>query len=289
MSFRIKEIIKTALIGCIILIYISLSVSAAELPGKTCNLNEPYIEWSLPYSDFDSNPYDVIAYAVFTHEETGEIKRSLMFYDGQDTWKFRFTGTKPGHWTFKTEGPGTLDGYFGSVSVRKNSTTNNGFLVSKNIWSNLRPGNNSGSSPYDNNASITLEGVTEYVNIKDQIKTYQVFWFEKKRYSTEYVRDNDLTDNETGAQFLFVDPIKTYPISVCLRDKKYQHYIFYSEQIAEVRMNLSSSGLHLPAVAIDTKLPYKEIRIGKLDNAEQVWKAPYKSNWVVAVGKFPDR
>ena len=40
------------------------------------------------------------------------------------------------------------------------------------------------------------------------------------------------------------------------------------------------------AVAVDALKPYKEIDLGTLEAAEQTWKAPHKSDWAVAVGRF---
>ncbi|MFQ5676055.1 MAG: hypothetical protein ACE5G1_09180, partial [bacterium] len=53
------------------------------------------------------------------------------------------------------------------------------------------------------------------------------------------------------------------------------------------------SGSH-SAVAVDTKLTYAELDLGRLDPIDQVWNAPYKSDWAIAVGNFstdelPDR
>lgn len=93
-------------------------VQSKDLPEKTAVHGKPFTEWTLEYPEAEGNRYDVIASATFTHEESGETKRSLMFYTGQgDTWKLRFTGTKTGHWTIETEGPGNLGGWRGTVRV----------------------------------------------------------------------------------------------------------------------------------------------------------------------------
>jgi len=61
------------------------------LSERTGRLNEPYFEWELRYEDPPHDPYDVVAFATFTHEATGERRRSTMFYAGDGAWKFRFT------------------------------------------------------------------------------------------------------------------------------------------------------------------------------------------------------
>lgn len=39
-------------------------------------------------------------------------------------------------------------------------------------------------------------------------------------------------------------------------------------------------------VAVDTLKPYRELDLGMLEPGKQTWKAPYRSDWAVAVGRF---
>jgi hypothetical protein len=56
-----------------------------------------------------------------------------MFYDGGDTWKFRFTGTRTGTWTFTTSSDDPeLDGFSGTVDVTDNTSSEiRGFLTTQ--------------------------------------------------------------------------------------------------------------------------------------------------------------
>ena len=54
-------------------------------------------------------------------------------------------------------------------------------------------------------------------------------------------------------------------------------------------MDLSNMKGPQPAVAVDTTKEYHEITIGMLNNKEHVWKAPYRSDWAVAVGNFGEK
>ena len=67
-------------------------------------------------------------HAVFTHEG-GEVKRSLMYYAGEDAYWFRFTGTKTGKWNITTEGPGALGNQTGVVQVKEGPEVRKGFPV----------------------------------------------------------------------------------------------------------------------------------------------------------------
>lgn len=558
MNYGSSKVVRGGLIVVVTAVMTFVNLANAALPDREALLNEPYVEWTLAYEGDDGNPYDVISYALFTHEKSGVTKRSLMFYDGDGNWRFRFTGTRLGRWTITTTGPGVLGGRTGAVVVHETPEPRNGFLGSEgrawiwlganrtfvpqlvmneppsaywrdgtldvdkieshlkefivetgftgfhfdsgcgrwfdieayeghethenpdlrtfeffdeflvrsyragaathiwlwsggtrniggsmsepyqrivryvaarlgpipgwsmgysydmefwsrnpvaeiqpwydfmkeqlggwpiilgaradeydmtneemqrgigsetrhrplsevywkgdyvghydyrvaypwyvkvlesddkphfsedrfrirhnerfmgkdytpemtvrglwhstmaggvaNIWGNLRPHDNTrrGSMPYDNNAEGNIRGVSFRVNIKDQIKTYSRFWFAEKRFSSELVIDNRLTDNKIGVEFLLDDIV---PISVCLRDEGYQRYIFYSEETQHIRMDLSGSDSPLLAVAVDAKQPYQEINLGRLDPKEHVWEAPHPSHWAIAVGDFDD-
>jgi hypothetical protein len=81
----------------------------------------PYLEWSLHNPSYSGNPYDLVATVTFSHAASGSRHITGMFYDGDSTWKFRFSGTLPGQWTFTThsEDP-DLNGHSGTVNVQPN-------------------------------------------------------------------------------------------------------------------------------------------------------------------------
>ena len=548
-------------IGYLLLLLMPSQVYGQELENKSAYLNKPYVEWEIPWEEARGNPFDVIAKAEFTHASSSEKKTSLMYYAGNNIWRFRFTGTKEGTWNVETTGPGNLGGHKAAVNVKAAEKTYNGFLDSEgtrwiwtgsgkehlpqlvmrkrlhdywqdgkvdtsyiedniqefivetgftgyhlqyiaatwfdinkpgnntrplgadanpdpksfttleeiitrvyhsggfthlwlwgsdyenwggkggpkgiggpmsdadkrlnryiaarlgpipgwtmgygfdlhkwagaaemqewyafqkqhlggwqhiigaraddddklspverspvsaiywkgdyvghydyrvaypwyvevmeaadrpqmsedrfrirwhakqfyekdystdmtitgmwhatmaggvgNTWGNLLPHNNNsrGSQPYDNKATMTLRGHDVVVDIKDEIKTYSTFWFEKNRFSGNLIRDNKLTGDKTGDHVLST---KGKPISVCLRDKKHTRYVFYTEDAQEIMMDLSGSNESLKAVAVDTRKPYKEIDLGKLSPEDQTWQTPYESDWAIAVENFSE-
>ncbi|MBD3275271.1 MAG: DUF5060 domain-containing protein [Candidatus Marinimicrobia bacterium] len=154
-----------------------------------------------------------------------------------------------------------------------------------NIWGNLLPHNenNLGSDPYDNRAEATIRGTRVLVDIKGAIQTYHTFWFEKDLFTTDLIRDNDLTGNNPGEGVLEAENIS--PVQVCLRDSDYNRFIFYAEQTKSIRMDLRSMPRALEAVAVDTRQSYKEYQLGTLD--PQLYSSaelPYESDWVIAIG-----
>jgi hypothetical protein len=95
-------------------------------------------EWSIENADFDGNPFDLIANVEFSHADSGESRTTEMFYASDNTWCFRFTGTRPGRWSFTARcdgGNGTsldseLDGISGTVTVsRKPEGLGRGFIT----------------------------------------------------------------------------------------------------------------------------------------------------------------
>lgn len=105
----------------------------------------PFGEWTVENSSYTGNPFDIQARVKFVHP-SGETRTTGMFYDGNDTWKFRFAGTQRGEWTFTTQCDGKagtsadpdLDGLTGKVSVKKNPNPEaHGFLTNvgnKWVW-----------------------------------------------------------------------------------------------------------------------------------------------------------
>lgn len=89
-----------------------------------------YIEWDISNSSWSGNPFDLVASATFTHSASGEVRTTEMFYDDNDTWKFRFTGTRTGQWSFSTSSSDPeLNGHSGTVSVSSNPNSDiRGFL-----------------------------------------------------------------------------------------------------------------------------------------------------------------
>ncbi|MHC4124703.1 MAG: DUF5060 domain-containing protein, partial [Planctomycetota bacterium] len=73
--------------------------SAGDGQGK---IYQP-VEWKFKNIKYQGNPFDVVAKAVFTHNDTGEKITAELFYDKGNCFKLRFTPTKTGQWRFVTE------------------------------------------------------------------------------------------------------------------------------------------------------------------------------------------
>lgn len=103
----------------------------------------------------------------------------------------------------------------------------------------------------------------------EQLRTHYTFWHDNGRFLLDMERANRMTNG-----------------GYVLRSASKRHYVFYKEDASVVRMDLRGIEGKQPAVAIDTKEEYKEIELGKLDAKEQSWRAPYRSDWAIAVGDF---
>ena len=91
-----------------------------------------FIEWTVNNSSYDGNPFDVNAEVLFTHENSNEVRKTEMFYDGNNTWKFRFTGTKTGTWKFhSSSNDPELDKLSGTINIAEGIGDKRGFIISK--------------------------------------------------------------------------------------------------------------------------------------------------------------
>ena len=90
-----------------------------------------YEEWTLENTTWTGNPFDVLASVTFVHSRTGLQHKTQMFYAGDNQWKFRFTGTRTGAWSFSTlSSDPDLNGHTGSLIVGQRTDPNvKGFLT----------------------------------------------------------------------------------------------------------------------------------------------------------------
>ena len=68
-----------------------------------------------------------------------------------------------------------------------------------------------------------------------------------------------------------------------------RRFIFYREEADSIRMDLTGMAGPQPAVAVDTLKPYAELDLGTLPPGVHTWKAPYVSDWAIAVGEFAEK
>lgn len=120
------------------------AVESGEFEKRTATQWYPCEQWQVDDVSVGdaTNPFDVVARVTFEHDESGKTIRTGIFYDGDGTWKFRFTGTKLGRWHFETSSADVadLDGLSGVVEVEPNddAVLGRGFVANKDhqwIWS----------------------------------------------------------------------------------------------------------------------------------------------------------
>ncbi|MFW5658300.1 MAG: DUF5060 domain-containing protein [Bacteroidota bacterium] len=112
-------------------IAINIHTFSQKLDPIETTLWSPYAEWALKKQSWKGNPFDVSAHVEFQHQKSGETITTGMFYAGDSTWKFRFSGTKPGKWTYRSKSNDpTLNGVSGEINVKPNPNKNvHGFLT----------------------------------------------------------------------------------------------------------------------------------------------------------------
>ncbi len=103
-----------------------------------------------------------------------------------------------------------------------------------------------------------LDGAGDYKN-KDALKCFSVFWRDKKRFKREMIVDTTLS--------------KAY----CLTD--YSNYVFFQEETDKIDFNFK--GRRKRVIAVDTKMKYRELDLGRLRGGQHIFEAPYLSDWVL--------
>ncbi len=123
---------KTGMLSLLTILLLSSSIQARSFGTRQSQIWQT-LDWKIENVDCQGNPFDVVASATFTHVDTGRTRTTGMFYAGDKTWKFRFTGTLAGKWQFLTAGnTADLNGHTGTITVRKNSDPKiKGFLTHK--------------------------------------------------------------------------------------------------------------------------------------------------------------
>ena len=117
----------------IIILFISGNALSDEKTEKSLLINSvtisdtsvfqwtPYLEWSIQNPTYSVNPFDLEARVNFSHTKSGETHSTGMFYTKDNVWKFRFTGTRTGEWSFVTHSEDIdLNGLTGKVIVHLN-------------------------------------------------------------------------------------------------------------------------------------------------------------------------
>ncbi|NIA13801.1 MAG: DUF5060 domain-containing protein [Nitrospiraceae bacterium] len=99
-----------------------------DLGARTVQMWET-VDYRLSNPTWSGNPFDLVATVIFVHAQ--ETRTTEMFYVGDDTWKFRFVGTRTGIWNFTTvSSDADLDGHTGSLLVGpRRNTAIKGFLT----------------------------------------------------------------------------------------------------------------------------------------------------------------
>lgn len=128
-----------------------------------------------------------------------------------------------------------------------------------NIWGNFLPQeegidyetlNKKGSKPY---------------KIKDQIKTHSLF------FENRFLKDFE--SQKEGETLILMTPGN-------------ERIIIYTENTDEINFQKIASFPKGPIIAVDTRRPYEELHLSQ-EKINQNWKAPYKSDWAIAIGDFP--
>jgi len=71
-----------------------------------------------------------------------------------------------------------------------------------------------------------------------------------------------------------------------LFDPAKERMIVYAEDQREFQIDMTAFAAPQPVIAIDTKTPYFEFQLGEFAPEAHHWRAPYVSDWALAIGRF---
>lgn len=126
-----------------------------------------------------------------------------------------------------------------------------------NIWGDLLPSDNGGSTPYDN---------------AEQLKTYSEFFFERDRYRLGMTIDNGLTTDASHYVLRDGDAL----------------LVVYAEDTDVIEIDLSGFELPLSVIAVDAMESYAEIDLGIFEPGLVTIDLSASSNWALAITPIPE-
>lgn len=131
MTVRRWAMTTAVALGC--LTAVASDSTTGTLPSMQGIVHEPFVEWRVEVAEIDGlSPWDVRAFAVFTHRDEGHVYRVPWFYTGDGAFELRFTGPLVGLYDIETNSSdvAALDGLSGDVTIDMNPNPDaKGFLT----------------------------------------------------------------------------------------------------------------------------------------------------------------
>ena len=114
------------------ILLLSSSIHALDFDNREALIWQT-IDWQIENVAYSGNPFDVVATVTYTHQGTHLTRTTEMYYDGNNVWKFRFTGTLAGRWSLTTKSNvPELNNHKAVVTVSRNQNPRfKGFLTHK--------------------------------------------------------------------------------------------------------------------------------------------------------------
>lgn len=143
MPIKIKSIFFKQLAITVFVFFVTPKITLGEeLIQKSGKMWELF-EWEIKNTSWSGNPFDLLSTVTFVNESNQETRKSRMFYAGNNIWKFRFTGTYIGKWSFLTSSEDSdLNNHRGSIIINKNTNPNiKGFLTHNGNQYAIKTGN----------------------------------------------------------------------------------------------------------------------------------------------------
>ena len=209
-------------------------VCGADLGHRAGRQWRPYLEWNVTNETFEGNPFDLVATVTFVHSESSEKRTTEMFYDGDHTWKFRFTGTRPGNWRLTTSSADPeLDGRRGTITVAPNDYAYGFVTHVGNKWA--RPSGSDGALQAFVPQYVMYDGPAAFYGkpkkIDDDIRTFIVEHGFTGFHVPVFCRWFDLEQERSNA--------------IRASDPNPDHRTFQSLELLICKVHAAGGGVHL--------------------------------------------
>ena len=228
--------------------------TATDFGNRQVTQYEPYLEWQINNVNYSGNKFDVVATVTFTHS-SGASHTTEMFWDDNSTWKWRFSGSETGNWSFTTSSDNnSLNGHTGTVTVTPNNDSKvKGYIrasgpqeLRKWTWSKdnraFVPNYDMYTIPsefYNNNNEINNaidRVIDEHGFTGFHLASISGWWFDINRSNND-VKSGDNNPDPRTMEALEQLITKTYKAGGCV------HFWLWGDDSRKENMDFSSTGV----------------------------------------------
>lgn len=256
----------------------TLRPAHSQIITKTVNRNNfdqtstqwaPFMEWERHNSSYQGNPFDLDATVIFIQVQSGENRKTEIFYNGNSRWKFRFTGARTGIWTFlSASSDPDIDNLSGTVTITPNPDPNvKGLLTAQGQNYERQTGENG-----------MLEAIVPKVYMNLRFTEINKAPFLISRMSQKIIREFYLQETiDLGFNAIFIN----------MNNQWFEFDAMSYEDHNSTAPDVQSFEV-LEAFIAEAHQAGLQTIIWAWGDELRKWMALYRSDWAIAIGQFED-